>query len=425
MKKSVILILLILVGFSSISQINVNLSGRVTDMETKEPLPYAKIFYLKKSLGTVTNLDGNFTISISEANEMDSIIISYVGYEPIRTVVGKCLKKDKFELKPKVVELDEVVAKAGKFRLNDFIKGVITDYNSNRRNYPHIAIAHYREKARYKGHYIMFMESIGYSVFSGDSKYGTPLSNYKFFCENTKCHVDHPEWLKYMENSTGYPYSVENVSSADGTNLNVFRCIELGGILSLRDYKKYSYKIDSTYYIKDSPVYRVRFDGRGDNGTIHVFADNQQILEIECTTKDLWSTAFHKRVNGKVKIRFNYFDETPFLSSVESYYNYQGLEHNNSLTVLLQKLDKFEMNRDEYWSMNAYSGNPFIEFSPEKWETYNILRDNDYSIIASDLNLRGITLEEQFVNFSGRWLNRKGTKAENARSKIIELKSIF
>ncbi len=54
--------------------------ARVVDHETEEPVTYASI-YVSKDNGTLTNVEGDFTI---EAKEKDSLTISFIGYKRLR-----------------------------------------------------------------------------------------------------------------------------------------------------------------------------------------------------------------------------------------------------------------------------------------------------------------------------------------------------
>ncbi len=399
------------------------ITGKVIDKKSKEPLPYTTIVYQNKSIGTISDIDGHFTLSLFDASESDSIFISYMGYESIKTIISECIQTKKYKLKPYINELSEVIVTSKKFKLKMFIKEIIADYNKNKRKNPHIAIAHYREKAKEDNQYIMFMESIGYSVFAGKRANAAPLSNYKFFCENTKCHVVNPKWVKYKENSGGY--DTQNIAPSGGSNLNAFRYLELWGLLSNKYYKKYSYKIDSTYFIRNNPIYCIRFNGNIAKGTMHVFADSKQLLKIECSINKYWSTAYHKRVDAQISIQFNYFEKTPFILSILAKYKYEKLEYQNYLEVLVQKFNGFELNKKEYWSMNIYDHNPYIEYIPKEWEARNIKIDDDYNRIETDLKSNTTSIEKQFENYSGRWFftNKKGS--ELAKSKIKKLKRNF
>src|SRR6188768_1189336 len=54
--------------------------GHVSDKNTSAPLPYASLGVKGKSIGTIANEQGDFTLDLSKANSGDSIIISYIGY---------------------------------------------------------------------------------------------------------------------------------------------------------------------------------------------------------------------------------------------------------------------------------------------------------------------------------------------------------
>lgn len=91
--------------------------GRVTDYEKAAGLPNANISVRGKSVGGITDRDGNFSVNISRASFTDSILISHLGYEsvtiPKRQVTSKFYS---ITLSPISYQLDEVIA-LGKRRL--------------------------------------------------------------------------------------------------------------------------------------------------------------------------------------------------------------------------------------------------------------------------------------------------------------------
>jgi hypothetical protein len=397
------------------------ITGKILDKDTKEPLPYATVVYESKSTGTVSDHDGCFTLSIFGANESDSILISYMGYQPLRLSISKCLQSKTHELQEDKFQLNEVVVRSKKFNLKSFVKEIITNYNKNRRNTPHIAIAHYREKAKENNKYVMYMESIGYSVFAGNLAKAAPLSNYKFFCENTRCHVSNPQWVKYKENTFGF--DIKTVSPSGSSNLNIFRYLEISGLLSKKHYNKYKFEIDSSYYIGNTPVYCIKFNGNVARGKMHVFPDSKKILKIECTTDRYWSNAFHKRLKAQVSIRFNYFDNTPFVSSILASYKNKELEYQNYLEILVQKFNDFALSESQYWSINDYDSNPYIHYNSEEWLQFDIKKEEEYEKIAIDLSINLTGLDKHFENHSGQWvfLDKHQKENELAKATIKQL----
>lgn len=87
--------------------------GEILD-EKGEPLVGATIYFDGTSLGTMTNDEGLFEITIaSELNT--SLIVSFVGYEKVIIPQPKFGTKYKVILKPKLEELNEIVLSDGGF----------------------------------------------------------------------------------------------------------------------------------------------------------------------------------------------------------------------------------------------------------------------------------------------------------------------
>lgn len=68
------------------------LCGKIMDGGMKEPLPYANIYIQKSNVGTTSKIDGTFQL-LTDFEENDSIIISYVGYPTIQVLASKLLAK--------------------------------------------------------------------------------------------------------------------------------------------------------------------------------------------------------------------------------------------------------------------------------------------------------------------------------------------
>jgi len=79
MQKSRLTLLLLLCSFSFISQAQFIISGTVLDSATREPLTPASVFCQNTTLGTVTNKQGEFSISLKSGGY--DLIFSYTGYQ--------------------------------------------------------------------------------------------------------------------------------------------------------------------------------------------------------------------------------------------------------------------------------------------------------------------------------------------------------
>ena len=122
-----------------------------------------------------------------------------------------------------------------------------------------------------------------------------------------------------------------------------------------------------------------------------------------------------------MRIAFNYFENTPFVSSINAHYENQNLLYQNDLEILVQKFQKFSLNENEYWSLNNYDGNPYIQYDPQEWRDLGITKDKDHEKIESDIP----SLEKEFQDYSGRWFFVNAQREEIARTVIRRLKENF
>ena len=76
MKQFLIGLLMVFTSMTGFAQI----TGTVVDAETNEPLPGATVVIKGTQNGTTTDFDGLF--SISGASIGDTLVITYIGFEP-------------------------------------------------------------------------------------------------------------------------------------------------------------------------------------------------------------------------------------------------------------------------------------------------------------------------------------------------------
>ncbi|WP_163709062.1 TonB-dependent receptor [Mangrovibacterium lignilyticum] len=85
------------------------LSGKITDSETREPLPAATIYFPELKIGALTDDEGNFEIKNLPASKL-TIQISLIGYQSITQSVDlRQTTSINFELSESVTEISEVV----------------------------------------------------------------------------------------------------------------------------------------------------------------------------------------------------------------------------------------------------------------------------------------------------------------------------
>jgi len=418
MKIKTLILFLIGFSFNLTSQNQFSISGVIFDKKTKNPLPFASVVYIKKSLGTTSDINGNFSFTIFNAKKTDTILISHIGYKTLKLQVSEINKINNIALLENTNSLKEIIIKTkSNLKLKKFIKETILNYNNNKKQEPHIAIAHYREKAKKNSKHIMFMESVGYSVYAGKTNNTSQLSNYKFFNKLSRAYVNHPKWKAYKKNEKNL--TKETINPSGGSNLNAFRYTEIYGVLSKKNINRYKFKVDSTFFIKDDLVYIFNYKGNIDNGTLYVIAKNKHIIKITSNTKRYYSQAFQKRIPAELEISFSYYNNIPFISKINAFLKYKDLTYTNTLTIKTQKFEDFKFSNKDYWSLNRYETNPYIFYDSIKWNQLGVKEDEDYYKIAIDLVESTSNLENHFKKFNNRWFFN--TKKNNYNSiKIIE-----
>ena len=89
--------------------------GMVTDSISGEGLPYASLIFQGTAIGTATDLEGRFELTLPEYTRM--LEVSYLGYEPRRiSIHPKQSSPLHIQLVPNGIALEEVVVKPGKER---------------------------------------------------------------------------------------------------------------------------------------------------------------------------------------------------------------------------------------------------------------------------------------------------------------------
>lgn len=86
------------------------LVGKVTEQENNLGLPYVNIGISDKSVGTVSDSNGNYTLKLTdEIKESDEVVFSHIGYKTTEHTVSSLRKTNNVTLEPDENIIDEVV----------------------------------------------------------------------------------------------------------------------------------------------------------------------------------------------------------------------------------------------------------------------------------------------------------------------------
>lgn len=104
-------LLLLLSPISLLAQAKTGASGVVVDAQTGETLPSVQVYFMGTTIGTISNLDGEFYIENTQG--LVTLAFQIIGYKTqiVNLKANKMLKDQRIKLEPDVYGLQEIVVK--------------------------------------------------------------------------------------------------------------------------------------------------------------------------------------------------------------------------------------------------------------------------------------------------------------------------
>lgn len=116
MKQAPRFILIVMLFANSLVSQNLTFQGKLVDKETKQPVVYANLSFLKSNKGVSTDEKGNFSMNLPKELLQYKIHISCLNYKDT-IVFARQLQEKRFELTPKSILLNEVILQRNLERL--------------------------------------------------------------------------------------------------------------------------------------------------------------------------------------------------------------------------------------------------------------------------------------------------------------------
>lgn len=128
--KTFILLLFSLLFIVSVHAQKTIVSGKVTEVVTGAPIPFATVVFTGTTSGAVTDFDGNFLAETTLP--VDSIEVSYVGYiKRVKALTRSSNQEINFQLNEDIVALNEVVILPGENPAFAILEKVIENKKKN------------------------------------------------------------------------------------------------------------------------------------------------------------------------------------------------------------------------------------------------------------------------------------------------------
>jgi hypothetical protein len=392
---------------SAVAQ-KITISGKVIDRETKEPMPFASVFIKGKTIGTITNLHGEFDFHIPGEYRNELLSISMLGYSNFESPVWAMISTTPsvIELTVSPIVLQEALVEDS-LSGGDILRLALHHISTNYPTKPFLMEGFYRDLKKVGGTYISLLEA---AVEIYDKGYDEPRNKSKL-----------REGVRLLEVRKSIGYESKFTSFFDQDNLledlllhnNIrYRQIEDREEMyaSMSREKNSFYNGDEIYVVTHKHDYFLKiFIDKNDYSIVHLEWDASTSNEILERKKNMVSrfaglrkTIDFKRVDGKMFLNF---------ITITSKVNWHDIETNalKFETELFQQLliNKVIPDTNERISSVEKMRNYGLQFqdlpyNKEFWDNYNVIKETPLDKkILEDLEKAG-PLDKQF---EGKYYN--------------------
>lgn len=155
----------------------VTVSGRVVDQENGEPLVFASIGIAGKSIGTITNLAGEFDFHMPEEYVNQKMTVSMIGYAAFSAPVADLIKQKPLLITlPREARILEELVISDSLNGGDVLRIAISRIDENYPMQPFLLDAFYRDTKQVGGTYVSMLEA---AVQIYDEDYREPRNKFK------------------------------------------------------------------------------------------------------------------------------------------------------------------------------------------------------------------------------------------------------
>lgn len=112
MKKIILTLIYLFTINLSLTAQEIRITGKILDMNTYRAIPYVNIFIKGTSIGTMSDISGKFSLTISKPEEKMILVLQHINYDVYELPLGKVESSPTFYLQPRVIPLPEVAVEA-------------------------------------------------------------------------------------------------------------------------------------------------------------------------------------------------------------------------------------------------------------------------------------------------------------------------
>lgn len=177
------LVFLFLIIFSINASAQIEIKSTILDTIAKYPVVGANVYIQNTTIGSISNIDGNFVLLVPQKHKNDTLVISSIGYKSFKAIVNEFDNSKNVYLEEDVASLDEVVIVASTRPKtgNDIVLRALDKLEVNLPEEPYLQKGFLRHKEKNKKQYKWLIES---AITLYDSSYASGAN------KNLKINVD-------------------------------------------------------------------------------------------------------------------------------------------------------------------------------------------------------------------------------------------
>ncbi len=369
------------------------IEGKIIDKNTQKPVEYANISLIGKSIGTVSNTDGEFIMKISPSFLYDSIGVSCIGYELFKEqVINLVSKNNVISLVPDFIPIQEVIIR--KIDPISLLRSAIENIPANYSNKPSILTSFYRESVKESRRYVIVSEAV---LQTYKSSYTAP---------------DEKEQIKIIKARTSRDINrtdtvILKLKAGLGTTLLLDIVKHPAYFFSADNFKYYNYRMADVMIDNDREAYAIKFDHKKNNdyppytGRIYLDLNSLAVKAVDFSLeqdKIEKATSFFvikkprninvKPIKAEYSVKFKEFNNKYYLNFIRCETEFKirkkkqlfGKVFNTVIELAVTDIDTLEVKRfkprEVAKTMNIFT-DQVIEYNDAYWEDYNYIKPDE------------------------------------------------
>jgi len=368
------------------------LRGKVAEERREKPIEYASVSLLGKPIGTITNTDGDFLLKLHPDMIRDTVVISCMGFSPLKMPAYKILDEDLFILEPFSIRIKEIKVTA--ITTDQLLNQIHKNLEKNYSNFNHLMTAFYRETVQQDKNYINVSEAV---IEILKSSYSNPVRTdlVRIIKGRKSPDVQPFRWLNFK--LQGGPFTINQ--------LDVVKNME--SFLDNEYRTQYEYEIKKVIWYNEEPVYVVSFSPVFDDffpafsGEMYVHRESFAVVHADFRfSKNSLNEATDIMVRKKprgvkarpsfVEYQVNYqkYQGKWQLSTIRSSVKFRIRSQRNKLNsefhsisdLLITNIQPTELKRfpsEERFGKDDVFVEQLGKFDEKFWENYNIIKPDE------------------------------------------------